>query len=75
MQWLYPRGVKRPGREVDHSPPFSAEVKECVELYLHSRNVPSWHGAQIKKSTGTILPVPLLMCIPKVVRRICVTLK
>jgi hypothetical protein len=29
-------GVKRPGREADHSPPYSAEVKECVELYLHS---------------------------------------
>jgi hypothetical protein len=23
------------GYETDHSPPFSAEVKECVELYLH----------------------------------------
>jgi hypothetical protein len=29
-------GVKRPVREADHSPPCSAEVKECVELYLHS---------------------------------------
>jgi hypothetical protein len=29
-------GVKRPGREADHSPPSSAEVKECVELYLQS---------------------------------------
>jgi hypothetical protein len=28
--------VKRPGREADHSPPSSAEVKECVDLYLHS---------------------------------------
>jgi hypothetical protein len=28
-------GVKRPGREADHSPPCSAEVKEWVELYLH----------------------------------------
>jgi hypothetical protein len=25
-------GVKRPGHEADHSPPFSADVKECVEL-------------------------------------------
>jgi len=25
-------GVKRPGRGVDHPPPFSAEVKESVEL-------------------------------------------
>jgi hypothetical protein len=29
-------GVKRPGREADHSRPSSAEVKECVELYIHS---------------------------------------
>jgi hypothetical protein len=29
-------GVKRPGREASHSPPSSAEVKERVELYLHS---------------------------------------
>ena len=27
-------GVKRPGRFVDHQPPYSAEVKEIVELYL-----------------------------------------
>jgi hypothetical protein len=38
-------GVKRLGREVDHSPPSSAEVKEYVELYLHSPNTPSWRGA------------------------------
>jgi hypothetical protein len=48
IQWI-PRalslGIKRPGREADHSPPSSAEVKECVELYLHSPNTPSWRGA------------------------------
>jgi hypothetical protein len=38
-------GVKLPGREADHSPPSTAEVKECVELYLHSPNKPSWRGA------------------------------
>jgi hypothetical protein len=27
-------GVKRSGREADHSPPYSAEVRESVELYL-----------------------------------------
>jgi hypothetical protein len=42
-------GVKRPGREADHSPPPSAEVKECVQLYFHSPNTPSWRGAQLKK--------------------------
>jgi hypothetical protein len=46
-------GVKqRPRREADHSPSSSAEVKECVELYLHSLNTPSWRGAQF---TGTTL--------------------
>jgi hypothetical protein len=37
-----------PGREADHSHPSSAEVKECVELYLHSPNMPSWRGTQLK---------------------------
>jgi hypothetical protein len=31
--------VKWPRREADHSPPSSAEVKECVELYLRSSYV------------------------------------
>jgi len=36
IQWVpdLSRGVRRPGRGVDHPPPFSAEVKERVELYL-----------------------------------------
>jgi hypothetical protein len=62
VQWipgaLY-LGVKRPGREADHSPPSNTEVKECVELYIHSPNTPSWRGAQLKKRTGTTLPLPL----------------
>jgi len=40
--------VKLPGREADHSPPSRAEVKECAELYLHSRSMSSWRGAQLK---------------------------
>jgi hypothetical protein len=39
IQWIpgaLSLGVKRPGRETDYSHPSSAEVKECVELYLHS---------------------------------------
>jgi hypothetical protein len=43
----FPR-VKRPGREHDHSPPSSAEVKEGVELHLHIPNTPSCHGAQLE---------------------------
>jgi len=41
-------GVKRPGLEADHSLPSSTEIKECVELYLHSSNTPSWRCAQLK---------------------------
>jgi len=33
--------AKGPVREVDHSPPSSAEVKGWVELYLHSPYKPS----------------------------------
>jgi hypothetical protein len=54
IQWVpgaLSLGVNRPGREADHSPPSSAEVKECVELYLHSPNMPSWRGAQFKKKS------------------------
>jgi hypothetical protein len=39
IQWVpgaLPLIVKRPGPEADHSPPSSAEIKEWVELYLHS---------------------------------------
>jgi len=39
------RGIKRPGREADLSPPSNAEVKEYVELYLHSPIRP--HGVVI----------------------------
>jgi hypothetical protein len=49
-------GDKAAGHEADHSPPFS-EVKECVELYSHSPNTPSWRGAYL--STGTTLPLHL----------------
>jgi hypothetical protein len=35
-------GVKWPGRDVDHPPPSSAEVKERVELHLYSPSGFSW---------------------------------
>jgi hypothetical protein len=47
-------GGSFPGSEADHTPPSSAKVKECVELYLHSPNKPSWSGAQFK-TKGTTL--------------------
>ena len=37
----FPR-VKRPKRGVDHPPPCSTEVKERVQLYLHSPSGSSW---------------------------------
>jgi hypothetical protein len=45
------------GREADHS-----QVKEWVEMYLHSPNTPSWRGAQLggaqgRAFTGLFLPV------------------
>jgi hypothetical protein len=48
IQWVpgdLSLGVKRPVRDADHSSPSSDEVKECVELYLHSPNTSSWGGA------------------------------
>jgi hypothetical protein len=41
-------GVKRSWYEAHHSPPPSAQIKEWVELYLHSPNTSSWRGAQLK---------------------------
>jgi len=48
IQWIpgaVSLGVKWLGIEADYSPPSTAEVKECMELYLHSPNTPSWRGA------------------------------
>jgi hypothetical protein len=47
------RGVKWPGRGVDHLPPSSAEVKEREELYLYSPSGSSW------PVLGRTLPLPL----------------
>jgi hypothetical protein len=50
--------------EADHSPLSSARVKEWVELYLHSPNVPSWRGAQLGGAQGQLylLPLPFMTC-------------
>jgi hypothetical protein len=48
-------GVKRLDCEAEHLPPSSTEVKEWVELYLHSPNTPSLGGAQLKKDIWEIL--------------------
>jgi hypothetical protein len=38
-------GAKRPGRVADHSPPASAEAKECVGTVPPLSNTYSWRGA------------------------------
>jgi hypothetical protein len=38
-------GVKRPGREVDHSPPTSAEVKKMCGSIHPLPYTPSWRSA------------------------------
>jgi hypothetical protein len=46
------------GREANHSPPSSAEVKEWVDLYLYSPNTSSWRDAQVgeHRDNFTFLP-------------------
>ena len=45
-------GVKRPGRDVDHSPPSSAKLNERVKLYLYSPSGSFW------SVLGWTLPLP-----------------
>jgi hypothetical protein len=61
IQWVpgaLSLGLKWPVHKADHSSPSSAEVKECVELYLHSPKyaIIAWCSV---KSTGMTLPLPL----------------
>jgi len=51
-------GVKRPGREADHSLPSSAEIKMRGAI-THSPNTPSWRGDQL--NTGTNLHLSLTL--------------
>jgi len=46
-------GVKRPGREANHLPPSSAEIKN-VWIYTSIPHTPSERGAQLKKAQGQI---------------------
>jgi hypothetical protein len=64
IQWVL--GVKQLEFEADPSPLPSAEVKECLELYLHSPNTPSRYGALLKKAQGQLfLRYPIEYCIDK----------
>jgi hypothetical protein len=53
------------GREADHSPPSSAEVKERVELYFHCPNPPSWRGAQGEHRDNFYLLPPMIAIISR----------
>jgi hypothetical protein len=47
VQWVpgaLSSGVKRPEREVDHSPPTSAKVKK-MWIYISTPHTPSWRSA------------------------------
>jgi hypothetical protein len=61
IQWVpgaLSPGVKRPGREADHSLPTSAEIKKNIDLHIH---VPiRLHGIVLSQlSTGITLPFAL----------------
>jgi hypothetical protein len=53
--------VKRPAREADHPPPPSGEVKECVEVYLHSTQYAFMAWCSAKRSIAKALPLPYLL--------------
>jgi hypothetical protein len=44
-------GVKRPGREAEHSPPTSTEVKKTW-IYTFTPHTPSWRSAHLVKAQG-----------------------
>jgi hypothetical protein len=60
IQWVpgaLSPGVKWPRREVDHSPPTSAEVKK---IWIYTSTPIRLHGVVLNYlSTGTTLPLPL----------------
>jgi hypothetical protein len=51
-------GVKRPGRGVENPPPFSADVKERVELNLYSPSGPLW---PVRRVNFTFTCVPAIV--------------
>jgi hypothetical protein len=56
IQWApgaLPLGVKRPGRDVDHSPPFSAKVENALS---YTSTSPLWRDAQLKHRDNFTLP-------------------
>jgi hypothetical protein len=67
IQWVpgaLSPGVKRPGREADHSPQTSAEVKKTW-VYTSLPHTPSWRSAYLVNYRGNFtffIFTQLLLC-------------
>jgi hypothetical protein len=48
----FPGGKELPGRDADHSPPSSAEVKDDQELYFLSQQAPTWREVGLLCNIG-----------------------
>jgi hypothetical protein len=60
-------GVKRPGRDFDHPPTSSADIKERVELYIYSTSgsvfpVLGWNWILLLKYSTTLLKTWKISC-------------
>jgi hypothetical protein len=61
-------GVKRPGREADHSPPSSAEVKNCGATRIFSfPYTSSWRGAELSNGARLLLALRFILIIISVI--------
>jgi len=69
-QGLFPWGWRGRGPKADHSPPSSTEVKECVELYLHSPSMPSGSSDQLKKAQGQLYIYLIIQNYPTIRRNV-----
>jgi hypothetical protein len=68
IQWVpgaLSLGVKWLGCEANHSPPSSAEVKECVGLHLYPPppHMPSQYGAQLKAQDKFTFTFMVCVCV------------
>ena len=63
-------GVKRPGRNVDHPPPSSAEVKERVELYICPPHL--WVLVACSSMNFTFTYVYMCVCIMYICMYVCI---
>lgn len=55
------RAVKQPRHGIEHSPPFSVQVKERTELYPYSTSKPLWLA--LGQTLPLLLPLLLPLCL------------